>query len=180
MKFFIESVNRQYLEELQEVGLVDGVVVDKWNGDSLGGVIKEETPVCIRLRRANVTTLVRQARALATQPNRIILFSLTRASLKAIYQLRGEEIITAVTSIKTVAQGLMAIRAGADYLSLCLGKTAGIAKPHVTFLWELRQLADHRVDIMVPIRYVSQLEDVCLGADIGIISEEVIPQLWTN
>lgn len=186
MNFFIETVNKELLKELQGRGLVDGVVVNGRELTSLDEEIGQGIEVVfVRIGGDQGADLVKQAQEVAViLPKVIVVFPLTKASLAAIHQLQALDIKTAVTGITSLTQGLMVIKAGVTYMCPYLGESESIASHHLTFLWKLRQLVDfygYSVAVMADIRHISQLADVSMqGADSVVIPEGLVSELWSE
>ena len=112
------------------MGLVDGIttnptIIAKENRD-FEEVIKEicslvAGPVSAEVIGLTVSEMVKEAREVATwAPNVVVKIPMTEAGIEAVHILSKEGIKTNVTLIFSVAQGLMAAKAGGNiHQSIC-------------------------------------------------------------
>ena len=122
MKFFLDTANTDDIRKYAELGLVDGVTTNPTivarEGRDFESVIKEITtiidgPVSAEVTANEADKMIEQARALAKWADNIVVkIPMTEAGLKAVSVLSKEGIKTNVTLVFSVAQGLMAAKAG--------------------------------------------------------------------
>lgn len=131
MKFYLETANVAEIERMSNLGLVDGVIMDSFNLAKEGKNLKEILPeisllnegaVHVELTSLTAESLVEEARELAKWSDNIVVkIPMSEAALKAVYQLAQENIQTHVTLIFNLGQGLLAAKAGANYISPFMG-----------------------------------------------------------
>lgn len=132
MKFFLDTANVEAIKTINELGLVDGVTTNPTiisrEGRDFETVIKEicdiiDGPVSAEVTGLTANEMVDEARALSKwHDNVIVKIPMTAEGLKATSILSKEGIKINVTLIFTVSQGLMAMKAGASYISPFIGR----------------------------------------------------------
>src|SRR5690606_27580243 len=132
MKFFLDTANVEEIKRVNRLGLVDGVTTNPTiiarEGRDFEEVIKEicsivEGPVSAEVIGTTTEEMVKEARELAKWADNVVVkIPMTEAGLEAVNILSKEGIKTNVTLIFTVAQGLMAAKAGATYISPFVGR----------------------------------------------------------
>ena len=132
MKFFLDTANTDDIRKYAELGLVDGVTTNPTivarEGRDFESVIKEITtivdgPVSAEVTANEADKMIEQARALAKWADNVVVkIPMTEAGLKAVSVLSKEGIKTNVTLVFSVAQGLMAAKAGATFISPFVGR----------------------------------------------------------
>lgn len=136
MKFFLDTANVEAIKTINELGLVDGVTTNPTiisrEGRDFETVIKEicdiiDGPVSAEVTGLTANEMVDEARALSKwHDNVIVKIPMTAEGLKATSILSKEGIKINVTLIFTVSQGLMAMKAGASYISPFIGRLEDI------------------------------------------------------
>ena len=158
MKFFLDTANTDDIRKYAELGLVDGEA-DK---------------------------MIEQARALAKWADNIVVkIPMTEAGLKAVSVLSKEGIKTNVTLVFSVAQGLMAAKAGATFISPFVGRLDDIGSDGVKLIKDLRTVLDNyglkSEIIAASIRGVQHVEAVALaGSDIATIPAGVFGKMFKH
>ncbi|MBX8937627.1 fructose-6-phosphate aldolase [Enterococcus hulanensis] len=195
MKFFLDTANIEEIERINQLGLVDGVTTNPTiiakEGKEFKTVIKE---ICHLVRgpvSAEVTSLdsegmiceAREIHQWAT--NVVVKIPMTEAGLKAVHTLSQEGIKTNVTLIFSAAQGLMAAKAGATYVSPFLGRLDDIASDGIQLVEDLREIFDiYDFDteiIAASVRNLGHVEAAALaGSDIATIPGNLFPKLWSH
>ncbi|MFD3080968.1 transaldolase family protein, partial [Streptococcus agalactiae] len=127
MKFFLDTANVEAIKTFNELGLVDGVTTNPTiisrEGRDFETVIKEicdiiDGPVSAEVTGLTANEMVDEARELSKwHDNVIVKIPMTAEGLKATSILSKEGIKINVTLIFTVSPGLMAMKAGASYIS---------------------------------------------------------------
>ena len=148
MKFFLDTANTDDIRKYAELGLVDGVTTNPTivarEGRDFESVIKEITtivdgPVSAEVTANEADKMIEQARALAKWADNIVVkIPMTEAGLKAVSVLSKEGIKTNVTLVFSVAQGLMAAKAGATFISPFVGRLDDIGSDGVKLIKDLR------------------------------------------
>jgi len=193
MKFFLDTANVSEIKKITALGLVDGVttnptIISK-EGRDFEEVIKEICSIVDGPVRAEVTGLsademIKEARIIAKwAENVVVKIPMTEEGLRAVHVLSNEGIKTNVTLIFTVAQGLMAMKAGATYISPFVGRLEDIGTDAYQLIADLRNIIDfYNFDseiIAASIRNLPHVETVAkLGAHIATIPGNLFAKLW--
>lgn len=195
MKFFLDTANIEEIKRINRLGLVDGVttnptIISK-EGRDFEEVIKEicsivEGPVSAEVIGLTVEEMVSEARNIAQWASNIVVkIPMTEAGLEAVSILSKEGIKTNVTLIFSVAQGLMAAKAGATYVSPFVGRLDDIGVDGLELIQNLKTtLANFQFEteiITASVRTIGHLEEAALaGAHIATIPGSLLPKLWKH
>ena len=195
MKFFLDTANVDEIKRINELGLVDGVttnptIISK-EGRDFEEVIKEicsivDGPVSAEVISLEAEDMVKEARVLAKWASNVVVkVPMTEEGLKAVNILSKEGIKTNVTLIFTVAQGLMAAKAGATFVSPFLGRLEDIGTDSLALIKKLRKVLDfygYKSEIIAAsVRGLKHVEDVAeVGAHIATIPGSLFPKLWSH
>ncbi|EPU97555.1 transaldolase [Streptococcus agalactiae GB00264] len=192
MKFFLDTANVEAIKTINELGLVDGVTTNPTiisrEGRDFETVIKEICDIIDGSVSAEVTGLtanemVDEARALSKwHDNVIVKIPMTAEGLKATSILSKEGIKINVTLIFTVSQGLMAMKAGASYISPFIGRLEDIGTDPYQLIEALRDIIDiygfGTEIISASIRSAAHVEAVAkLGSHIATIPETIFDKM---
>ena len=195
MKFFLDTANTDDIRKYAELGLVDGVTTNPTivarEGRNFENVIKGITtivdgPVSAEVTANEADKMIEQARALAKWADNIVVkIPMTEAGLKAVSVLSKEGIKTNVTLVFSVAQGLMAAKAGATFISPFVGRLDDIGSDGVKLIKDLRTVLDNyglkSEIIAASIRGVQHVEAVALaGSDIATIPAGVFGKMFKH
>lgn len=195
MKFYLDTGNVEEIKRIVKLGLVDGVTTNPTliakEGRAFKDVIREicsvvSGPVSAEVISLDAEGMLKEARDIATwAPNVVIKLPMTEAGLEATHQLSLEGIRTNVTLIFSVAQGLMAAKAGATYISPFVGRLDDIGADGMALVKELRQVLDQygfeSEIIAASIRGIGHVEQAALaGAHIATIPGALLPTLWKH
>lgn len=195
MKFYLDTGNIEEIKRIVRLGLVDGVTTNPSliakEGRVFKDVIKEITsivsgPVSAEVVALDMEGMLNEAHEIAQwAPNVVIKLPMTEAGLEATNRLAREGIKTNVTLIFSVAQGLMAAKAGATYISPFVGRLDDIGVDGMKLVRELREVLDlyglRSEIIAASIRTLGHLEAAALaGAHIATIPGSLLPSLWKH
>lgn len=192
MKFFLDTANVEQIKQISELGVVDGVTTNPTiisrEGRDFEEVIKEicgivSGPVSAEVTGVKADDMVSEARTLAQwAPNVVVKIPMTMEGLKATKVLSKENIKTNLTLIFTVSQGLMAMKAGATFISPFIGRLEDIGTDAYQLIADLRSIID-RYDfkteiIAASIRNTGHVESVAkLGAHIATIPDNLFVKM---
>ncbi|MFC3928118.1 fructose-6-phosphate aldolase [Streptococcus caprae] len=192
MKFFLDTADVSAIKLINELGVVDGVttnpsIISK-EGRDFETVIKEicqivDGPVSAEVTGEAAEDMIAEARSIAQwAPNVVVKIPMTTEGLKAVNVLSREGIKTNVTLIFTVSQGLMAIKAGATYISPFVGRLEDIGTDAYQLIADLRAIIDfYDYDakiIAASIRNTVHVEEVAkLGAHIATIPDALFAKM---
>lgn len=195
MKFFLDTANMEEIERINQLGLVDGVTTNPTiiakEGKDFETVIKEicdlvEGPVSAEVTSLDSEGMIREARVIHQWAENIVVkIPMTEAGLKAVHTIAKEGIKTNVTLIFSAAQGLMAAKAGATYVSPFLGRLDDIASDGIQLVSDLRVIFDNydfKTEIIAAsIRNLGHVEAAALaGSDIATIPGTLFEKLWSH
>lgn len=195
MKFFLDTANVEEIKRINRLGLVDGVTTNPTiianEGKDFESVIKEicglvSGPVSAEVTSLDSAGMVREAREINQWADNIVVkIPMTEAGLEAVHTISKEGIKTNVTLIFSAAQGLMAAKAGAAYVSPFLGRLDDIASDGIRLVSDLREIFDSydfsTEIIAASVRNLTHVEEAALaGSDIATIPGKLFPKLWSH
>ena len=195
MKVFLDTANVDEIKRINELGLVDGVTTNPTiiakEGRDFEEVIKEicslvDGPVSAEVTGSQAEEMIAEAEVLAKWARNVVVkIPMTEQGLKAVNTLSKKGIKTNVTLVFTVAQGLMAAKAGATYISPFLGRLDDIGTDSMALIKNLRKVLDnygYKAEIIsASVRGLEHVEKVAeLGADIATIPGNLFPKLWSH
>lgn len=195
MKFFLDTANVDEIRRINDLGLCDGVTTNPTlisrEGRPFEEVIKEicsivDGPVSAEVIGLRKDEMVQQAREIAKwAPNVVVKIPMTEEGLAAIHVLSQEGIKTNCTLIFSVAQGLMAAKAGATYISPFIGRIDDIGEDGMELIANLRIVLDNygfeSEIIAASVRSIAHVEQSALaGSDIATIPGILFPKLWSH
>ncbi len=195
MKFFLDTANVEEIRRVAELGLCDGVTTNPTligkEGRPFEEVIKDicsfvDGPVSAEVTGESAEEMVTEARKLAKWADNVVIkIPMTEEGLRAIHTLSKEGIKTNCTLIFSVAQGLMACKAGATFISPFMGRIDDIGEDGLELVDSLRQVIDNygfnTEIIAASVRTIKHVE-ICaeIGADIATIPGTLFPKLWSH
>ena len=195
MKFFLDTANIDEIKRINDLGLCDGVTTNpsiiKKEGKDFETVVKEiadivDGPVSAEVTSYTYHEMVEEARKLAAwKENIVVKIPMTEAGLKAINTLSKEGIKTNCTLIFSVSQGIMAMKAGATYISPFMGRIDDMGESGKKLIENLRKIIDiygyESEIIAASIRHINHLEQAALaGSHIATIPGSIFEKLWTH
>lgn len=195
MKFFLDTANVEEIKRINDLGLVDGVTTNPTlisrEGRPFEEVVKEicsivDGPVSAEVIGLEKDQMIEEGRKLAKWADNIVVkIPMTEAGLGAIKVLASEGIKTNCTLIFSVAQGLMAAKAGATYISPFIGRIDDIGEDGMDLVENLRIVLDNygfeTEIIAASVRNIAHVEQSALvGADIATIPGTLFPKLWSH
>ncbi|EGC81604.1 MULTISPECIES: fructose-6-phosphate aldolase [Anaerococcus] len=195
MKFFLDTANIDEIKRINDLGLCDGVTTNpsiiKKEGKDFETVVKEiasivDGPVSAEVTSYTYHEMVEEAKKLAAwKENIVVKIPMTEDGLKAINTLSKEGIKTNCTLIFSVSQGIMAMKAGATYISPFMGRIDDMGESGKKLIENLRRIIDiYGYDseiIAASIRHINHLEQAALaGSHIATIPGSIFEKLWTH
>ena len=195
MEFFLDTANIEEIKRITKLGLVDGVTTNPSIIAKEGKPFKEiileicslvDGPVSAEVTGLTTDEMVKEGRELATWAGNIVVkIPMCEEGLEAVNILSKEGIKTNVTLVFSVAQGLMAAKVGATYISPFLGRLDDIGTEGITLIKKLKNVLDNydydTKIIAASIRHLGHLEQSAVaGAHIGTIPGSLLPKLWEH
>lgn len=192
MKLFLDSANLEHIREIASWGVIDGVTTNptliSQSGMTLGAAIEQicavvHGPISAECLQIETQAMAQEGRELAKlHPNVVVKVPLTPKGLACVRILSSEGIRTNVTLCFSSAQGLLAARAGATYISPFVGRLDDIGHDGLTVVRELADIYnDHDVKTQVlaaSIRTPRHVVDAALaGADVATVPYPVFKKL---
>lgn len=195
MKFFLDTANVEEIKRIAKLGLVDGVTTNPSliakEGRDFKQVIQEicgivSGPVSAEVIGTTAEDMLKEAFEIAEwAPNVVIKLPMTEDGLYATHALTEKGIKTNVTLIFSAAQGLMAAKAGATYISPFVGRLDDIGVDGIELISDLNMIIQNyglsAEIIAASIRHIGHLEKVAIaGAHIATIPGSLLPSLWKH
>lgn len=195
MKFFLDTANIQEIKRINDLGLCDGVTTNpsliKKEGRDFETVIKEicslvDGPVSAEVTSYDYESMIKEARELSKWADNIVVkIPMTEDGLKAINTLSAEGIKTNCTLIFSLAQALLAAKAGASFVSPFIGRIDDMGEDGIRLVADIKEVFEiYGYDteiIAASIRTNKHLEESSLaGADIATIPGSIFEKLWTH
>ncbi len=192
MKLFLDTAVVEEIRQANELGVIDGITTNptliKRSGRDFGEVIREiasivDGPISGEVNSLDAKGMIDEGRVIAKiHPNMVVKLPLSDQGLIACKKLTSEGIRTNVTLIFTANQALLAMKAGASFVSPFLGRLDDISHDGMQLIEEIVQLIDNygfdSEIISASIRHPRHVLDCALaGAHIATIPYKVLLQL---
>ncbi|WP_457626622.1 fructose-6-phosphate aldolase [Persephonella sp.] len=193
MKFFIDTADINEIRSANELKILDGVTTNPTliakTGRPFMEVVKEileeipDKPVSLEVASTDYEGMIREGDMLAKLgKNVVIKIPITIDGLKAVKYFEYKGIKTNVTLIFSPAQALLAMKAGASYISPFVGRLDDISHTGMELISQIRTIIDNygfnSEIIVASIRNpLHVIESALVGADIATIPYKVISQL---
>lgn len=191
MKFFIDTANISEIKEIESWGVLSGVttnpsLIAKEKDVVFEEVIEEITSIVDGPISAEVTSedsegMIREGKVLhAIHQNVVVKIPMTIEGLKAIRALEGEGIPTNCTLIFSVNQALLALQAGASYISPFIGRLDDIGNDGMDLIKSLAEIIvfyDSEI-IAASVRHPLHVQQAAMaGAHIATVPYKVFKQM---
>lgn len=194
MRFFVDTANVEEIRKANDMGIICGVTTNPSliakEGRDFNQVIAEiasivDGPISGEVKATTVDAegMIKEGREIAAiHPNMVVKIPMPAEGLKAVKALHAEGIRTNVTLVFTVAQALLAARAGATYVSPFLGRLDDISMPGIDLIEEIAEIFDiHGIEteiIAASIRNPIHVIDCArAGAQIATVPYKVLEQM---
>jgi len=189
MRFFLDTANVKEIQEVAQLGLLDGVTTNPSliakEKQNIHSVIQEiceivEGPVSAEVIATTAPEMIAEGRELAAlAENVVVKIPMTLEGLKAVHALSQEDIPTNVTLVFSANQALMAARAGAVFVSPFVGRLDDISEEGIHLVKTIIDIFDiHDIDtevIAASIRHPMHVTQAALaGAHIATIPYKVL------
>ncbi len=199
MKLFVDTANRDEIEELLDMGLLDGVttnptLVAKENhrtGDSPDKIMEDIVrmvpgPVSCEVLSEDSEGMVEEARELRRMGDNVtIKIPMTFEGIKAVKVLSSEGIMTNVTLVFSPLQAILAAKAGATFISPFVGRLDDIGHTGMELVEQIATIYfNYGFDteiIVASVRHPNHiLKAALIGADICTIPYAVIKKMTNH
>lgn len=195
MKFFLDTANVESIKYFADMGLVDGVTTNPSlvakEGRDFEDVIREiseivDGPISAEVLSTDVDGMVREALELSEiHENIVIKVPMTKDGIKATHILANKGVKVNMTLIFSPAQALLALKAGARFISPFIGRLDDISCSGMELVVAVREILDNydfECEIIVAsIRHpLHVVEAARLGADIATIPPSVMEKLFNH
>ena len=193
MKFFIDTANIEEIRKANELKILDGITTNPTliakTGKPFMEVVKEilsevpDKPVSLEVASTDYEGMLKEAEQLAKLgENVVIKIPITIDGLKAVKYLEYNGIKTNVTLIFSPMQALLAMKAGASYISPFVGRLDDISHTGMELIRQIKTIRDNygynsQIIIASVRNPLHVLEGALVGADIATIPYKVISQL---
>ncbi len=193
MKFFIDTADINEIRAANELRILDGVTTNPTliakTGKPFMDVVKEilqeipDKPVSLEVASTDYEGMLKEAEMLAKLGDNVVIkIPVTIDGLKAVKYLEDNGIKTNVTLIFSPSQALLAMKAGASYISPFVGRLDDISHTGMELIADIKKIIDNygfKSEIIVasvrnPMHVV---EAATIGAHIATIPYKVIAQL---
>lgn len=195
MKFFLDTANVEGIKRVVKLGLLDGVTTNPTliakEGRDFEVVIKEicqlvDGPVSAEVIGLTVDEMLDEAHQLAQWASNVVVkLPMTEAGIEATHHLAKEGIKTNVTLIFTESQGLMAMKAGATYISPFVGRLDDAGVDGMQLVRNLKTIVmqyQFQSEIIVAsVRNTTHVAQAALaGAHIATIPGSALSKMWQH
>ena len=193
MKFFVDTADVKEIRELAATGLLDGVTTNPSLVAKAGRPMREviaeicaavEGPVSAEVAATDADGMVAEGRVLADiAENVAVKVPLTWDGLKACRALTQAGMKVNVTLCFTANQALLAVKAGATFISPFIGRLDDIGLDGMALIREIRVIYDNydalETEILAAsIRNGNHVKEAALaGADVATVPPAVIKGL---
>ena len=192
MKFFVDTADVKEIQELNALGLLDGVTTNPSLILKSGGKIDEVTrqicdivegPVSAEVTATDFDGMMKEAKVLAKIADNVcIKVPLTLDGLKACRAIRAEGRMVNVTLCFSANQALLAAKAGASFISPFIGRLDDMGFDGMEVIAEIRQVYDnYGFDTEILAASIRTLEHVkraaLIGADVATIPPATLKAL---
>jgi len=192
MKIFIDTANVKEIKEAKDMGLLDGVTTNpsliSKEGREARGLLKEicsivDGPVSAEVISTDPEGILAEARKLSEiAANIVVKIPISIQGLRAIKQLKEEDIKTNCTLIFSPLQALLAAKAGATYASPFVGRLDDVSHQGMELVEQIMTIyRNYNFETQVIVASIRNplhvLKAAQIGAHIATIPFSVIQQL---
>ncbi|KXB65046.1 fructose-6-phosphate aldolase [Aedoeadaptatus coxii] len=196
MKFFIDTANIEEIKAIESWGVISGVttnpsLIAKEKDVVFEEVIKEITsivdgPISAEVTSEDAESMIREGKALHDiHKNVVVKIPMTTEGLKAIRALEEVGIPTNCTLIFSVNQALLALQAGASYISPFIGRLDDIGNDGMDLIKSLAEIIDfygyESEIIAASVRHSLHVQQAAMaGAHIATVPYKVFKQMVSH
>ena len=193
MKFFIDTADIEEIKKANELKILDGITTNPTliakTGKPFMEVVKDilnevpDKPVSLEVASTDYKGMLKEAEQLAKLGDNVVIkIPITIDGLKVVKYLEYNGIKTNVTLIFSPMQALLAMKAGASYISPFVGRLDDISHTGMELISQIKTIRDNygynsQIIIASVRNPLHVLEGALVGADIATIPYKVIFQL---
>jgi transaldolase len=195
MKIFLDTANIEEIKKAVSTGIIDGVttnpsLLSKEADDPLKHIIKiaeiVKGPVSAEVTSKDKEGMISEGKALAElSPYVVVKIPMTKYGISATYELAKEGIKVNVTLIFSPSQALLAMKAGAYFISPFIGRLDDISHDGMRLIREIVEIKRNygfkseilTASIRHPLHF---LESAKAGVDIVTLPPKVFWQLFEH
>jgi transaldolase len=195
MKFFADTADIMAIEQLHDLGLVDGVTTNPSliakSGRNFLDVVRQITallpgPVSAEVTSTDLGGMIAEGEHLARiAENVVVKLPLTLAGLAAAKHFSTKGVKTNVTLCFSPNQALLAAKAGATFVSPFIGRLDDINLDGIVLIEQIRRIYDNyefaTQVLAASVRTPNHVTEVALaGADVATMPPDVIMKLASH
>jgi transaldolase len=197
MKIFLDTADISFITPAYETGLIDGITTNPTlilkSGRQLKEVIEQFSNEFKNVESISAEVVANTCDEMLSQakeyysiaPHVTIKLPCTVEGLKACKFLSNQGIKTNVTLVFSVAQAILASKAGATYISPFVGRWMDNSVDGIELIQKIRKVYDHTFStteiLAASIREVRQVEQCAVaGADVVTIPPTVFWGMYKN
>ena len=157
MKFFIDTANLKEIQEAYALGILDGVTTNptlmaKEGITGNNNILKHYVDICnivdgdvsAEVMGLDFKSMVSEAEVLAElHQNIVVKIPMTLEGIKAIKYLTEKGIKTNCTLVFSAGQAILAVKAGATYVSPFIGRLDDISSDGLALIAQIRMIYDN-------------------------------------
>ena len=195
MEIYIDTADVAQIKKYWDMGIIDGVTTNPSliakSGRNFWEVIDEITnivkgPISVEAVSSSAKDLVEEAKQIVEHGDQIVVkIPMTAEGLKATKQLTELGIKTNVTLVFSAAQGLLAAKAGATYVSIFLGRLDDRGHEGLDVVYELARIFENydlpSKIIAASIRHPRHvIESAKAGTDVATIPPDILDKMLVH
>lgn len=196
MKFFVDTADLKDIQELNDLGMLDGVttnpsIIAKSGANFLERIAEickiVDGPVSAEVASVDYETMMKEGEKIAKIADNIaVKVPLTEAGLRVCKNLSGNGTMVNVTLCFSAVQALLAAKAGATFVSPFIGRLDDIGQDGMELIADIRQIYDNYPDLKTEILAASirhpqhVLMSAMMGADVATIPAATIKALYKH
>jgi transaldolase len=195
MKFFVDTADTKEIQELADIGLIDGVTTNPSlvakSGRKFQEVIAEickivEGPVSAEVTALDCDGMINEGRTLAKiAKNVTVKVPLTPDGLRACRRLTDDGTMVNVTLCFSAAQALLAAKAGASFVSPFVGRLDDIGYDGMKLIADIMAIYRNypfKTEVLVAsVRHpIHVVEAAKLGAHVATLPPAVLRSLFNH
>ena len=197
MKIFIDTANIKEIQEVYDLGILEGVTTNpsiiakegKKFEDAIkeiDAIVGEDTVIFSEVLALKADEMVKEAKEIRKfRKNIIIKIPMCAEGIKAVSRLSKEGIKTCVTLCFSPAQAILAANAGASYIAPFVGRVDDIGWNGTALVEEIIEMfAMQNQDVQIvaaSTRHPMHIVELCkAGIDIVTVPYKVIMQMFKH